>query len=339
MSAPIPMALASNRRTAAFERRVAQALAAPVPIGTPAVVACSGGPDSLATLVAVARTRSAGSVTAAHFDHRLRPALEIAGERSLVESVAASVGASFLGGRAPRTPTDRGESAARAARYRWLAHVCAQTGAVSCLTGHHLDDQAETVLLRLARGTGLRGAAGMSSRADWPVSARGARALSLVRPLLAITRADIEGYLGALGLEPARDSTNDALDYARNRVRQRVLPELRAINPTAAAQIAAFADRARDDDQALEAWAAQVATTHVRVIPGGMEIDRAALLDLPRAVASRVIRQAAARINLVLDAEHIDAVLHAARAGGRRAALGGGIEAWRRGEQLVLART
>ena len=105
MSAPIPMALASNRRTAAFERRVAQALAAPVPIGTPAVVACSGGPDSLATLVAVARTRSAGSVTAAHFDHRLRPALEIAGERSLVESVAASVGASALPVGAPTSPT------------------------------------------------------------------------------------------------------------------------------------------------------------------------------------------------------------------------------------------
>ena len=338
MSAPSLIAIATNRRTAAFERRVEKVLAVHVPIEAPVVVACSGGPDSLATLVAVARTRAAGTVTAAHFDHRLRPAAEVAPERGLVEAVASSVGAVFLGGRAPRVPTDRGESAAREARYRWLARVCTRVGARFCLTGHHLDDQAETVLLRLARGTGLRGAAGMSARADWPIPAQGTRALSLVRPLLAISRAEIEGYLDALGLEPACDSSNDALDYARNRVRQRVLPELRQINRTAAAQIAAFANRARDDDDALEVWAAQILAADARVLTAGIAIDRVALLGLPRAVASRVVRQAASRLGVALGAEQTDAAVHAARAGGRRAALGAGIEASRQGRQLLVAR-
>ena len=325
MSAPSLIAIATNRRTAAFERRVEKVLAVHVPIEAPVVVACSGGPDSLATLVAVARTRAAGTVTAAHFDHRLRPAAEVAPERGLVEAVASSVGAVFLGGRAPRVPTDRGESAAREARYRWLARVCTRVGARFCLTGHHLDDQAETVLLRLARGTGLRGAAGMSARADWPIPAQGTRALSLVRPLLAISRAEIEGYL-------------DALDYARNRVRQRVLPELRQINRTAAAQIAAFANRARDDDDALEVWAAQILAADARVLTAGIAIDRVALLGLPRAVASRVVRQAASRLGVALGAEQTDAAVHAARAGGRRAALGAGLEASRQGRQLLVAR-
>ena len=337
--APIePIHLATNRRTAAFERRVARALAphlAHIEAGTPIVVACSGGPDSLATLVAVAR--GAGRhVIAAHFDHRHRAASEIAGERALVEAVAAAAGARFAAGRATRTPTDRSESFAREARYRWLARACATAGAPVCVTGHTLDDQAETVLLRLVRGTGLGGVAGMAARSDWPVAARGVRAPMLVRPLLGIARADVEAYLDALGLEAARDPSNDTLDYARNRIRQRVLPELAALNPRATEQIAAFAERARADDAALEAWAAQVIATIAEPFAHGVPLPRRALLDLPRAVATRVVRLAAAQLGLTLDGDRIDAVLHAARARGRRAALGGGIAAWRDGERLIL---
>jgi tRNA(Ile)-lysidine synthase len=328
-------AMPRNRRTAAFERRVARALDALVERDTPLVVACSGGPDSLATLVAVARARPSGSVVAAHFDHRLRPAPEVATERARVESVAGAVGAPMLSGRAQRIPTDRSEAAAREARYRWLARACVSTGAPACVTGHTLDDQAETVLLRLARGTGLRGAGGMEPLAPWPLAVRG-RSPLLVRPLLEITRGEIEAYLDALQLEASRDPSNDTLDYARNRVRQRVLPELRALNPRVARQIAAFANRAREDDAALDAWATAAFGDVAMGMAGGIALDRLAVLGLPPAVASRVVRLASTALGLSIDGDGVEATLHAARARGRRAALGGGFEARREGATLVL---
>lgn len=328
--------LPRTRVTGSFERRVARALEQHVEPNAPIVVACSGGPDSLATLVAAGRSRP-GSVTAAHFDHRLRPAAEVAAERALVEAVATQIGAGFLGGRAPSIP-EAGEAAAREARYRWLARAGAEAGAEVCVTGHTLDDQAETVLLRLVRGTGLAGVAGMAPSSPWPVQLRGVRPPTLVRPLLAITRAEIEVYLAALGLQAAVDPSNATLDYARNRVRQRVVPELHALNPQAAQRIAAFADHARAADEALDGWAAAVLDSSATQATGAIEIDRQALLDLPTAVASRVVRQAAAHLHVALDAERVQAVLRAAHSGAHRASLGSGVEARRVGDRLVIAR-
>ncbi len=334
------IALVRSRATGAFERRVARSLASHVDPDAPIVVACSGGPDSLATLVAVARTRPTGSVTAAHFDHRLRTSHEVATERALVEQVCAVLGTGFLGGRAARVPVDHGEAAAREARYRWLARACAEAGATVCVTGHTLDDQAETVLLRLVRGTGVGGASGMSPASDWPVPLRGVRASTLVRPLLGVERAEVEAYLVALGLSAAHDPSNDTLDYARNRVRQRVVPELRLVNRRAPAQIAAFADRARADDAALHAWAVEVFSSIAQVErdPAGIRLDRRALLDLPEAVATRVVRLAGERLGVTLDSALADATLHAAHARGRRAALGQDTEAARQGDALVIRR-
>ncbi|MFA7249656.1 MAG: tRNA lysidine(34) synthetase TilS [Dehalococcoidia bacterium] len=341
----VPLALPRNRRTGAFERQVARAIAPHVRAEVPLVVACSGGPDSLATLVAVARTRPAQGVTAAQFDHRLRPASEVAEERRLVQAVARAIGAGFAGGRAGRVPVDRAESAAREARYRWLARACTTVSAAACVTGHTLDDQAETVLLRLVRGTGIGGAAGMAEVSPWPIPPRGPRARSgplLLRPLLGIGRAAVEDYLDALGLAAARDPSNDTLEYARNRVRQRVMPELRALNPRSAEQIAGFAARARADDAALGEWAAAAAAALAgpgeRGPAGSIALDRGALLELPVAVAVRVVRIAAGTLGVALERGQAEATLHAAAARGRRAALGGGVEAWRDGAWLRIGR-
>ncbi|MGE3856908.1 MAG: tRNA lysidine(34) synthetase TilS [Dehalococcoidia bacterium] len=341
MTSPAVPSLATNRRTGAFERRVARALAAHVDAAEPLLVACSGGPDSLATFVAAARVRPSGTVTAAHFDHRLRPADEVARERAIVQSVCDALGIRLVAGRAARRPADRSEAAAREARYRWLARACGDLHAATCATGHTLDDQAETVLLRLARGTGLRGAGGMEGRSEWPVPVRGRRPV-LVRPLLDVPRADIEAYLDALGVCAAHDPSNDTLDYARNRVRARVLPELRAVNPRAAHQIAAFAAGAREDDLALDAWAVAAFTQLQNAEqPDGeseVRLDRAGLLALPTAVARRVVRQAATRLGLTLERDQVAAALHAAGARDRRAALGRGVEAVREGDTLALRR-
>jgi len=333
-----PPPLPRTRLTGAFERRVARALAGHVAQDAPLVVACSGGPDSLATLVAVARTHP-GRVTAAHFDHRLRDTDEVAGERDLVERVADLVGAAFSSGRAARTPGARDEATARAARYRWLARACMAAGAAACATGHTQDDQAETVLLRIVRGTGVGGAAGMAAAAGWPVPVRGVPPPRLLRPLLTIGRAEVEAYLDALGLAAAIDPSNATLDYARNRVRLQVIPELRALNPQATRQIAAFAAQARSDDEALSAWAGSAfeAIGDRDAAGRSVALDRATLLALPVAVATRVIRIAAAQLGLSIDRAEAEAALHAARAGGRRAALGGTFIASRRGGALVIA--
>ena len=344
--------LASNRATDAFERLVARALGDHLHAGATLLVACSGGPDSSAALVAVARAAAAwrGEVVAANFDHGLRPAGETAADRAYVEALAACLGLHVRSGdgagAGAGAGAGRSEAAARDARYRWLAGAAREAGAAACVTGHTLDDQAETVLLRLTRGSGLAGAAAMAPDASWPVccaAADGPVPLRLLRPLLDVTRSDVEAYLDALGLrdlglEPRADPSNEQIDFARNRLRRRVLPELRAINPRAARALARFAAHARRDDAALEAWAAREAEALLCLEAGAACLDRRALTGLPQAVALRLLRRAATRAGLALDAGQAE---HALAIAGRRGAgldLRGGA-AWTDAEALWLSRT
>ncbi len=327
----MPDALPRNRRTGAFERRVARVLDRLVDGSTSLIVACSGGPDSTAALLATARWASTREValTAACFDHRLRPRNETETDRAFVERVASRLGVAFASGTAGRRAarSARGpEDAARRARYRWLAQVCRGAGASQCVVGHTLNDQAETILLRLTRGAGLSGARGMAGRADWPVP--GGRGLSVVRPLLEIPREDVEGYLAALGLEARLDPSNESLDYDRNVIRQRVLPELRALNPRADDALARFARHAGADDAALEAWAKREAERLVRYDGRGAdrraELDRRGLVALPTAVAARVVRWACAGVGIAPDAVQVESLLQAAQRRGSQVALAGG---------------
>jgi len=306
-----PPSLPSNRHASAFERRIGAALAA-IEVAGPVVVAASGGADSTATLVAVARALGVDRVTAAHFDHRLRPPAEVARDLEAVRDVAARLGVPVLAGRPARRLPDASEATAREARYRWLAGACVRAGATVCVTGHTLDDQAETVLLRLARGAGALGAAGMRSEARWPVPARGSRGLRLARPLLGITRAEVEAYLEALGLEATEDATNATLDYARNRVRLDVMPLLRSLNTRAAEHLAEFASMQRGDDELLTQLAREWLQEHSEQPSKGggvVQIDRRALAALPSALGIRVVREAARGIGVQLDAAHLRAIM------------------------------
>ncbi|MBT5772830.1 MAG: tRNA lysidine(34) synthetase TilS [Dehalococcoidia bacterium] len=318
-----PDQLPSNRRTGAFERRVAQSLNDCLTADEPVVVACSGGPDSLSALVATGRSRPAGTVIAACFDHQLRPTAETEGDVALVAEVAGRLGACFVSD-VPSTPLAGDERSAREARYRWLGEVCARFAARICVTGHTEDDQAETVLLRLARGSGLGGAAGMRMRAPWPVELASEAAPELLRPLLAITRADVEGYLDALGLEARLDSTNELVTYARNRLRSRVVPELELLNPRTKPHLAAFAARARLDDEALEEWAAREFAAHGKMNEGEVSLTRSSLRRLPAAVTTRVFRLGAAKLGLSLTSEQLDGALGALERSGYEVSIEGG---------------
>ncbi|MGE3960513.1 MAG: tRNA lysidine(34) synthetase TilS [Dehalococcoidia bacterium] len=305
MAAELP----SNRRTSAFERRVARALGR---VEGGVLVAVSGGADSTATLIAAARALGPERVTAGHFDHRLRTPAEAARDFDAVRDIARRLGVLVSAGRAARRPVDRSEAAAREARYRWLARACRQAGATTCVTGHTLDDQAETVLLRLVRGSGALGAAGMRADAEWPVPGRGTRGLRLLRPLLGVTREEVEDYLAALGVEAVEDASNASEAFARNRIRREVMPALRGLNARAAEHLAEFAASQRDDDAALSGIAREWLAAHGDVAAGEgasvVTIARQGLRELPLALRIRVIREAAGRIGLSLEAAHLRAI-------------------------------
>lgn len=200
----------------------------------PLVVAVSGGTDSSALLLLLAELRDEFGLVlhVAHFDHRVR-ARAAARDAAYVAELANRVGATLRVGRADAVPASEDE--ARRARYSFLRRVAVDRSAGAIATGHTRDDQAETVLLHLARGSGLAGLAGMRPSRD-----------GIVRPLLRIGRADTTLVCRAARTRPREDPTNRSPRYARNRVRHRVLPELAAINPRVSEAIARLADAAAE---------------------------------------------------------------------------------------------
>ena len=231
--------------------------------GVRALVAVSGGADSTALLLALEELKRAGllevELTAAHLNHGLRGE-SAAEDARFVESLARAHGFGFASARADvgRRAGESGdnlEQAARRARYEFLAEAARRAGASAVLTGHTLDDQAETVLLRLLRGSGSEGLGGM--RPERALEEGGE--VSLRRPLLEwARRADTESYCRARGVEFRADEMNEDERFARVRVRRRLLPLLETFNPRAAETIARSAGLLREESSALEGFAARL---------------------------------------------------------------------------------
>lgn len=251
------------------------------------LLAVSGGADSMAMLLASAEVgaRVRRRMVAAHFSHGLRPTADPR-ERAAVRRAAESLGVPFMSD-AAQSPSD--EAGAREARYRFLADAAHAHGAVAVLTAHTQDDQAETVLLRLTRGSGLRGAGAIRECSERSVHGR---TLTLLRPLLRVTRADTEAVCAEAGIRPARDATNRSSRYARNRVRLRVLPELTTLNPHVRAALAGFAERAADDDALLDQLAAEAVSEVEERSASGVSWPKSALRTLPPALLPRVLERA-----------------------------------------------
>ncbi len=240
----------------------------------PALVACSGGPDSLAlaAAAAVVGTRRGLTVRAAVVDHGLQD-----GSAARAASVVAQLESLGLPAAVLTVAVEPGgdglEAAARDARYAALEAEA--SGDEVVLLGHTLDDQAETVLLGLARGSGTRSLAGMPRR-------RG----RLVRPLLGVRAATTRQACAELGVQPWSDPHNAEDRFARVRVRERVLPVLEAeLGPGVTEALARSAALLRADADLLDALADRERATHPA--PG---LDCAGLAGLPDALRGRVLR-------------------------------------------------
>ncbi|HVT21015.1 MAG TPA: tRNA lysidine(34) synthetase TilS [Mycobacteriales bacterium] len=245
-----------------------------LPRGGLVLAAVSGGADSMALAAGVAAEAPrlglrAGAVTV---DHRLQD-----GSAERATAVASACKALGLDPVEVETVTVDGrggpEAAARNARYAALDRAAERLGAVAIAVGHTLDDQAETVLLRLARGSGARSLSGMPARRD-----------RIVRPLLGLRRATTARACAELGIVVWDDPHNCDQSFARSRVRQVLMPALEtALGPGVPEALARTADQLRADADALDGWAATVRDP----------TDVVALRELPTAVRTRVLRRAA----------------------------------------------
>jgi tRNA(Ile)-lysidine synthase len=272
----------------AAARTAVRAALADLPRDALVLVALSGGPDSsaLAAAAAFVAPRMGLRAGAVVVDHGLqadsadvaRRAGDLARQLGLdpVRVVRADV----------RHDGSGPEGEARAARYAALELAAAADGASAVLLGHTRDDQAETVLLGLARGSGARSLSGMPRR----------RGL-LRRPLLSLPRSTTQQVCAALGLTPWSDPQNIDPRFARSRLRSAVPALQDVLGPGTSAALARSADLLRDDADALDAWAERVWATAVPdgAVDGGhtVELDVDVLADKPAAVRRRVLRRAA----------------------------------------------
>lgn len=242
--------------------------------------ACSGGADSMCLLHLMV---TAGlDVTAAHFEHGIRGEEALRDARFVKDwcdghGVPCAVGHADV----PAYAREHGlgtEEAARTLRYAFLNRTADELGCDVIATAHNLSDNAETVLFNLCRGTGSAGLRGIARE-------RG----RYLRPLLGTARGEIENYLRENGVPYVDDSTNESDDYSRNRIRHRVMPELRRINAQADLALSRAAELARRDDECL----GQMAEDFLEKQYDGESLPLKELNALPWAVASRVIRRIA----------------------------------------------
>jgi tRNA(Ile)-lysidine synthase len=269
--------------------------------GTRLVVAFSGGQDSTCLLHALHTLMPELDLLAAHVDHGLRPTSAADAQR--VVELAASMGVAtqvvsvdVAAYRKQRSV----QHAARAARYQALASIVAQVEAHALLVAHTADDQAETVLLNLLRGTGLRGLGGMRAHETIDVRRLGPPLprveppgrVTVARPLLGIERATTLAYCAENGLSFVEDASNQSRAYTRNRVRLDLLPLLETFNPAIRAVLARTAEQATDDVAALDSIVADLHEHLARQVSRStLAYDLASWRAQPRALQRRLLRR------------------------------------------------
>ncbi len=284
--------------------------------GARLVVGVSGGPDSLALLIGTLDVRDALKldIVVAHFDHHLRPA---SGEdAAFVEALCQRYDVPFALGHGELVGSDGEgpsgvEERSRISRYGFFSDVVDRTGSMAVLVGHTALDQTETRLLHIARGSGLRGLRGMTP--DSQVKLPSGAAVRVIRPLLSCTRDDTVQFCRARGQEPRIDPTNADVTYARNRLRQEIVPALLIVNPGIDAALSRLARTATDADDFIEAELDRRLPDLITRTSDSTEIGRGPWRALPRALKRALVRRIAASLHPGSDigADAVEKVLNA----------------------------
>jgi tRNA(Ile)-lysidine synthase len=280
------------------------------------LVAVSGGQDSVCLLHVLNNLQSVLDIKlhVAHLNHQLR-GKEAAADARYVAALAKKLGI-------PCTVEKRDvlsyqkehglslEEAAREVRYGFLASVAEAVGADLVAVGHTLDDQAETILLHLVRGTGTKGLRGLRPAAGWPYA--GGK-LQIIRPLLEVRREETGAYCTDFNLQPRQDATNLSLEPLRNKVRLELLPLLKSYNPQMVEALQRAARLAGDDIEYLESEAVKIWPQLVRMLGNAVILEKKALGNLPvsmqRYILRRAIEQTAGNLKDI-EARHIEELIH-----------------------------
>lgn len=286
-----------------------------------ALVAVSGGPDSVALLDLLVGVGRAGEGAAprlvvAHVDHGIQP--ESAAVAGLVRRLAARYGLSCECGRLELGPR-ASETVARRARYAWLEEARSRVGADWLVTAHHRDDQVETILLRALRGSAPAGLAGIATRTR----------AGVVRPLLPFTRAELVAHVRERGLATHDDPANRDPRHLRSWLRHTVLPLLEGrLGGRLRGDVDRLGKAAARDRRAWDSVLDRLPGLDLRLARGSCDVARAVLREYDGALAVAVLRAAARRVGLVLGPRRARRLLALAqRPSGRRLELGAGWQA------------
>ncbi|GJL53601.1 MAG: tRNA(Ile)-lysidine synthase [Nitrospirales bacterium] len=270
------------------------------------LVSVSGGPDSVALLAVLHRLRETWNVSlrVVHVDHGLR-GQESDEDAVFVVQLCQMLEIPCIVEALPVQRHDVQSSGsslqeyARNIRYQALSRIAAKTGATKIATGHTLDDQAETIVMRMVRGSGTAGLCGIPAMRD----------AHIIRPLLGTSRQDVLSYLQQQGLSYRVDSSNQTLAYLRNRIRHEVMPRLAQYNPNILKTMARQADIACQEEAYLDQLAvAALADIQHRKTDDAQSLCRDGLLHLPLALRRRVIRLVLHAVSRIEDPPGFEAV-------------------------------
>jgi len=305
--------------------------------GEKVVVAVSGGADSVALLDILAGLESLElELVIAHLNHSLRGA-ESDADAAFVAGLASRYGLPFELGSADVLALSREwgmslEEAGRTARYRWLDSVANKHGAEKIAVGHHADDQAETVLMRLLRGAGTTGLAGMRPLVfGW-----------YARPLLCVDRSEITAYLREKGLPFRNDASNDDTFFLRNRIRHELLPQFRTYNPAISRRLCDAAEILAADEEVLESLVEGVFHDVAVAGPDGVVLAISKVLQQLPGIRFRLYRRALRVANgslagiAMVHLRQIEDLARSGRVNGKLR-LPGGLEVLRRYDELFFS--
>ena len=291
MSRPAP----ARTDSAAFLGKLRRGVVANDLRGASMIVAFSGGPDSTALLRSLHALKDELGLElhAAHLDHGLRPGAseaDAAFARAFAESIGVPVTVERADTHAVRA--ERGlsvEAAAREARYEFMARLAVERGADCIALGHTRDDQAETVLLNVLRGSGLDGLSAMREVSSREIEGR---RVTLFRPMLSVSRDEVVAYCEENGLNPRLDESNLSTEFTRNRVRLDLIPKLEEYNPAIQNALARLARLASLDMDFIRGEVERATADVIAVDSRGVSVEREPFRRLHPAIGHHLLRRA-----------------------------------------------